>query len=40
MENETAVKNLTWKHKAIQARLLDMVIEQVDQLAILAEIKR
>ena len=40
MEYETSSKNLTWKHRTIQTRLLDMVIEQVDQLALLAEIKR
>lgn len=39
MENETSSKNLTWKHRTIQKRLLDMVIEQVDQLALLSEIK-
>lgn len=39
MENETAAKNFTWKHKSIQKRLLDMIVEQVDHFAMLDEIK-
>jgi len=39
MENETGLKNLTWKHKSIQMRLLDMIVEQVDHFAMLDEIK-